>query len=111
MEVYVTLAYILTFGLPQSTAIRIKMVVMHILTNTLRILPSHCICLGSGTHSPFPIQVAVLDPLSTSPEEVQLKTAMVPTIVGYVYLAITSSASKWRGESHLTRLYILNLCS
>ena len=41
-------------------------------------LPLHINPLGLGSHSPFPVQVAELDPLSTSPGG-QLKVIVLPS--------------------------------
>ena len=42
-------------------------------------LPSHISPLGSGSHSPFPVHIDELDPVSTSPGG-QLKVTVLPSI-------------------------------
>ena len=42
-------------------------------------IPSHSSPLGSGSHSPFPVHIDELDPVSTSPGG-QLKVTMLPSI-------------------------------
>ena len=45
------------------------------------VLPLHSASLGSGSHSPFPIHVDVLGPVSTSPTG-QSKKMRVPSKAG-----------------------------
>ena len=53
---------------------------MHGRTNKKKqILPSHSSPFGSGSHSPFPVHIDELDPVSTSPGE-QLKVTVLPSI-------------------------------
>ena len=51
------------------------------------ISPVHCTSLGSGSHSPFAVQTAVLDPTSIDPGG-QLKVTLVPSVAGNTFWPI-----------------------
>ena len=46
-------------------------------------LPLHLILLKSGSHSPLPVHVEALDPVSVNPSG-QLNVMVVPSIVGFL---------------------------
>ena len=63
----------------------------------------HSISVGSGSHFPFPIHAAVLEPLSMCVEG-QVSVALDPTIAGWLEprTSMTSSFNKRSSEPQLT---------
>ena len=62
-------------------------------------LPLHSTSLGSGSHSPFPMQLALLGPISNLPLG-HVNEALVPTRAGSLStstLKLLSVVSNWRG--------------
>ena len=76
------------------------------------IKPLHITSLGSGSHSPFLIHVAVLGPVSISPEG-QVKVTVVFSIAGSLYPATVTvlfADACLRGNPHLPNARSNNAC-
>ena len=52
----------------------------------------HSTSLGSGSHSPFPIHIDVLEPVSTNPGE-QVKVIVLP-LTAHCWLTVVSDDDK-----------------
>ena len=75
-------------GAPQSTVLIVISDSVYIIASS----PLHFVPFESGSHSPLPIQVDVLDPVSISPGG-QLKVTVVPSVGGFLSLSTSSGLS------------------
>ena len=69
-------------------------------------LPLHLLSLGSGSQNPFPMQLALLGPVSNVPLG-HVNEALTPTRAGLLSrstLKLLSMFRKWRGWTHLAAI-------